>query len=84
MTMGDREKLEHAPMSDELANGDRITHLETEAEARTDNEGKSSPPPTVVVSPDGGYGRVCVVCSTLINAHTWEAIAASNGVFLSY
>lgn len=32
---------------------------------------------------DGGYGWVCVVCSLLINAHTW-GIVASYGVFLSY
>ncbi|OJJ40509.1 hypothetical protein ASPWEDRAFT_101490 [Aspergillus wentii DTO 134E9] len=35
------------------------------------------------VSPDGGYGWVCVVCVFWINAHTW-GINSSYGVFLSY
>ena len=44
-------------------------------------------PPTASSSPtapDGGYGWVCVACSTVINAHTWGAIGASYGVFLSH
>ncbi|RAQ41018.1 MFS transporter (Mch2) [Aspergillus flavus] len=33
--------------------------------------------------PEGGYGWVCVVCTFLMNAHTW-GINSAYGVFLSY
>ena len=33
--------------------------------------------------PDGGYGWVCVMCTFVINAHTW-GINSSYGVFLAY
>ncbi|OQV04999.1 hypothetical protein CLAIMM_09803 [Cladophialophora immunda] len=35
------------------------------------------------VPPEGGYGWICVVCTFLINAHTW-GINSSYGVFLAY
>ncbi|KAE8372167.1 major facilitator superfamily domain-containing protein [Aspergillus bertholletiae] len=34
-------------------------------------------------TPEGGYGWVCVVCTFLINAHSW-GINSAYGVFLSY
>lgn len=45
-----------------------MSHQESELEdlsARTITKQTSNPPP------DGGYGWVCVVCTFLINAHTW-------------
>lgn len=35
------------------------------------------------VSPEGGYGWVCVACCFFINGHTW-GINSTYGVFLSY
>ncbi|KAA8644999.1 MCT family MFS transporter [Aspergillus tanneri] len=39
--------------------------------------------PSQEVFPEGGYGWVCVVCTFLMNAHTW-GINSAYGVFLSY
>lgn len=61
------------------------THqLATGTETSNHSGGSSTPSPrTPVASPDGGYGWICVLCSTVINAHTYGAIAAAYGVFLS-
>lgn len=45
----------------------------------TDTGTAVGPPP----APNGGYGWVCVVCTALINGHTW-GLNSSYGVFLSY
>jgi hypothetical protein len=59
---------------------------ETKPSGKEDNtyaEGPTPSIPALLSSPDGGYGWVVVVCSMLINAHTFGLVAA-YGVVLSY
>jgi len=41
------------------------------------------PPPSTDTIPDGGYGWICVLAISILNAFTW-GVAASYGVYLSH
>jgi MFS family permease len=79
-----------------MKNGEATERAQPPAESHGVQETKSSPgenntntesptlaQPPAINSQDGGYGWVVVVCSMLINAHTYGLVAA-YGVVLSY
>lgn len=86
--MGDNVAVRHersTPASEPFELRDMTSPASNDAEthANPQIEPPNSPQGSPVASPDGGYGWVVVVCSLLINAHTYGLVAA-YGVVLSY